>query len=495
MALLFEGTMKEHDDPSIASETCPVSQPGRAEAISWVSGFGTLWFFKRFARDPLGAVSDALQRHGPLFGYRPCAGIPRRGRTTIFALGAEYNRAVLGNTRTWHTGHLPTGGPPGSALFRLGENVVSLNGPRHQYYRKLLSRPLARSSVEAMGNDISKIVNEAVEGWPLGVVDLWPLAKELMRTVAVALLFSGDQVRGKKLDALISQLVRDSKSPSVYLSRAGFPGRAFENLLGLAEQVESCAMEIASAKQGETCQRDLIAVIVNSADENGAPPKQDVIAGQIPILFGASYETCQTVLSWTIFLLAQHPEIAREVQNEILAACGDGPPGLSRVGELPLLNAVFRESMRLLPPIPFQTRIAAEPAELGGNQIEPGTYVQISPFLTNRAPELYDEPDRFKPERWSRINPSNFEYLAFSAGPRACPGLSFGTGVVKLALVAILSRFRFSLVPETRVNYRVAVTMAPSDGMQMTLSEPDGAWARVPVRGTVGSLVKMAGTP
>jgi cytochrome P450 len=487
-----------------SSGGCRLPAPTGAESVSLseptlssraglpvVRGMGTLWFFYHFIRDPLNSARAAFDRYGPLVAFESFAGVPKSGRTTIFAVGADFNRAILSEPHIWHTGHLPTGGPPGTALFRLGENLVSLNGPRHDYYRKLLARPLRGANIEQLGDDIGELVARKVAAWPLGAVDLWPLAQDLMRTVAVALLFSGDQARGAALGKLIGQLARESKSAQVYLSRAGFPGGAYQRLLRRAEEVERCAINLAATKRGVKSERDLISLIVNSPDETGGKPSQEHIAGHIPVLFGSSYETCQTVLTWTIFLLAQHPHVARAVTDEISAALKGASPTLSRVASLPLLDAVVRESMRLLPPVPYQTRVAFQPTQLGGHAVAPRTYVLLSPFLTNRAPEIYDEPARFKPERWSRINPSAFEYLAFSGGPRACPGFSFGTSVVKVAVATILSRFRVSLVPGARIDYRVAITMAPRNGLAVTLHEPDGAWSSAPVKGQITRLVDM----
>jgi cytochrome P450 len=456
-----------------------------------VSGLGTLRFFSRFIRDPLKAARDALERRGPLIAYEPCLSLPRRGRTTIFATGARYNRAILGDPGTWQTGPLPTRGPKGSALDRLGENLVSMNGPRHAYYRKLLSQPLRTTSIEQLGDDIGKFVTGAVAAWPQGGVDLWLLAHELMRSVAVALLFGGDQARGLQMANLIKCIFRESKSAPVYLNRAGLPGNAYKRLLDRAEQVERCALAVAGAKRGQSGERDLVSLIVNSPDETGAAPNHDVVAGQIPVLFASTYETCQTLLTWTLFLLAQHPEIARDVADEVSGELAGAPPTLSRVGSLPLLNAVVKEGLRLLTPVPFQTRIASKQTQIDGHDIRTGTYVLISPFLTNRAPNIYDEPSRFKPERWSRINLSPFEYLAFSGGPRTCPGFAFGTGVVKVALAAILSRFCVRLVAGSRIDYRVAITMAPSKGLKAILCKADGAWTRVPVKGRINSLVDL----
>lgn len=307
-------------DRAVPSDATPPS----VVEMPVVSGLGTLGFFSRFVRDPLNAGRDAFLRRGPLIAYRPFLGIPRRGRTTIFAVGGKFNRAVLGDPGKWHTGHLPTGGPKGSALDRLGENLVSMNGARHAYYRKLLSQPLRTASIEHMGDDIGELVTRAVAGWPLGAVDLWPLAQDLMRSVAVALLFSGDQIRGRQMGALIQRICRESKSARVFLNRAGQPGKAYSALLRSAEEVESCALGIAETKRGQKSERDLISLIVNSPDETGAAPSRDLIAGQIPILFGSSYETCQSVLTWTLFLLAQHPKVARDVTDEIAAALAGG---------------------------------------------------------------------------------------------------------------------------------------------------------------------------
>jgi fatty acid omega-hydroxylase len=103
---------------------------------------------------------------------------------------------------------------------------------------------------------------------------------------------------------------------------------------------------------------------------------------------------------------------------------------------------------------------------------------------------LYENPARFKPERWSRINPSGFEYMAFSGGPRVCPGSSFGTAVVKVSIAAILARFCISIVPGVRIDHRVAVTMAPR-GLPVVLHAPDRGWTASPVTGQVCDMVEL----
>jgi cytochrome P450 len=469
---------KSVDAPTIGREVVPVR----------VRGVATLWYFLRMLNDPISCVRSVFERYGSLVAFESFA-LHRRG-DTVLAVGAEFNKAVLGDITTWRTGPLPVSGPKGSALDRLGQNLVSLNGPRQTYYRKLLSQPIRSSHMAQLGDDMGQFVAGGVASWPEGLADLWPLSKHLVRSVAVAMLFGGDQARGAALAELSEQLMVESKTRQVYLCRAGFPGKAFKKLQRRAEQVERCALDFAETKRGVLNERDMLSVLVNSPDETGATPSPDIIAGQIPILFGATHETCQTALAWTLFLIAQHPDVARDLVDEISGALAGAPPTLSRVAHLPLLDAVVKESMRILPPVPNLARVASQSTSLGGYDVRRGTWIVLSSFLTNRAPELYDEPARFAPERWSRITPSGFEYMVFSGGPRVCPGSSFGTAVVKVSIAAILSRFCISIVPGARIDRRVAVTMAPR-GLPVVLHPPGRGWTASPVTGQVCDMVEL----
>src|SRR5262249_50496950 len=184
----------------------------------------------------------------------------------------------------------------------------------------------------------------------------------------------------------------------------------------------------------------------------GAAPAADEVAGHLPILFASTYETCQTVLLWTLVLLAQHPDVARDLVDEISGALAGEPATPARVRNLPFLDAVGKESMRVLPAVPYQVRMAMQPTGLGGYDVAAGSHAILSPFLTNRDPQVYEEPTRFRPQRWSHISPTPFDYLAFSGGPRMCPGSWFGTAVVKVALATLLSRLRVSILPGTRIH-------------------------------------------
>jgi cytochrome P450 len=112
----------------------------------------------------------------------------------------------------------------------------------------------------------------------------------------------------------------------------------------------------------------------------------------------------------------------------------------------------------------------------------------LNAFLTNRDPDLYPEPERFKPERWEHIDPSPYDYLVFSAGPRICPGSWFGTAVLKVAIAAILTRYRVALVPDTRIDYQVKIALSPRAAVPVTLHPQDGRFSAAPIRGAINTL-------
>jgi cytochrome P450 len=372
-------------------------------------------------------------------------------------------------------------------------NLVSLQGPRHKYYRKLLMPPLQKHSVYDMGASIAELVTRDVETWPLGTpVDLAPLIEHLMRSVAVALLFGDDQARGHELAELVARhMVMNSKT-EMQLCPLNIPGLPFRRMMALAEDIERCVIDFAASKRGRLASRDLLSIITNSPDETGAPPSEHLIAGHIPILFAASFETCQAVLTWTLFLLAQHPDVAGDLVDEVTAAFRGATPTPAQAEKLPLLNAVVLESLRILPSVPFQVRVSERETELAGRPLAKRTRLIISAYITNRLPPLYEEPDRFKPERWSRIAPSPFEFLTFSAGPRTCPGYWFGMSVVKVAVAAIVQRMRFTLTPGARIDRRVAITMTPPGGLPATLARQDQQWRAVPVTGKILDMVDLS---
>jgi cytochrome P450 len=170
------------------------------------------------------------------------------------------------------------------------------------------------------------------------------------------------------------------------------------------------------------------------------------------------------------------------------------PPRIEDLAQLPLLERVVKESLRILPPVPFNHRISAEDTELGGYAVPRGTELIASIYRTQRMPELFPEGDRFRPERWENLDPGPYAYSPFGAGPRMCIGATFALMEVRIVLAMLLQTLRVELAPNARIDRFISITMAPKHGLPMHLHPPDRHFPRTPtpVRGNIHQMVALA---
>jgi cytochrome P450 len=189
--------------------------------------------------------------------------------------------------------------------------------------------------------------------------------------------------------------------------------------------------------------------------------------------------------------LAQHPKVMHALMDELEGTLAGGQPSADLLARMPMLEAVIKESMRILPPVPYTVRAVVEPCGLDDIALAKGDRVILGHYIVHRMPDLYDEPEQFQPERWFRINPDQYEYLPFSAGPRTCIGYGFAMTAIKIALAMILFGFRLTIVPDTRIDRVVKITMRPRYGLPMSIHKQDRGFEAVPVRGNIHEMVKL----
>ena len=470
-----------------ATTATPVRLTGPA-ALRW--GFA-------FARDPLIATRHCLDAFGPFVVLADALPFLRLGRVVLFGVplvltaGANFQRELLSDPATWRGVSLLPGGPRNSAARRMSQGLTRMTGERHAYYRRQLAPPLRKPAVDALAQEMARLTEAEIASWPAGqIVDLWDEPRRLMRRLAVALLFGGASEQTERIADLVSRLMERKWSVGAFVP-INLPITPYGQIVRTAEILQHHLLEWVASKRGQVDGRDLASIIVNSPDADGNPADDAAIVEQLPSLFAAASEAAQSALTWTMLLVAQHPHVARELLAELRNKLGATSPSWQAITDLPYLDAVIKESMRLLPPVPLQMRVAQHDATVAGHPVPRGTRVILNTMLTNRMSDLYPDGDVFRPERWSTISPSMFEWPVFSGGPHACPGYWFGMTAVKIALATILMRFRISLQPDARIDYQVQPTMRPLRRVPMRLNPQDGAFAATPIRGTISSLVKL----
>ncbi|MFQ3183714.1 MAG: cytochrome P450 [Alteromonas macleodii] len=217
-----------------------------------------------------------------------------------------------------------------------------------------------------------------------------------------------------------------------------------------------------------TAPDDLLTKIMTTADPISRQTfSMEEVVDQVALFFLAGHETSASALGWTLYLLAMHPDWQERLAVEAAAVTSD----FSSVSKLRLCHDVFRESLRLYPPVPMMVRETKCPEEMRGRIAPKGAQVVLSPWHLHRHERLWDNPDGFDPMRWGTENGRLCQrdaYIPFSAGPRVCIGAGFAMVEGPLLLSMLLYRFRFELTDH------VPVPVA-----HLTVRARDGIWLNV----------------
>jgi cytochrome P450 len=218
---------------------------------------------------------------------------------------------------------------------------------------------------------------------------------------------------------------------------------------------------------------DLATKIMTTPDPvTGAAFGTAEMVDQVAIFFLAGHETSASALAWALYLLATHPE----AQERVVEEAAQIVPEFATVGGLRFTRDVFREALRLYPPVPMLVRETARPEEFRGRKVRRGAQVVISPWHLHRHERLWDRPDAFDPDRWAGEGRETARegYLPFSRGPRVCPGAGFAMLEGTLMLAHLLRAYRFEPVAD-RVPVPVAhLTVRARDGIWLRVSRRDG---------------------
>jgi cytochrome P450 len=316
--------------------------------------------------------------------------------------------------------------------------------------------------------------------------------RELTLQIASAVLFSHDPEEALPIGRLIDHWLRLSFAGPVWLFPVNIPGTPYHRLLRLAQRIEEQILAMIAKRRGSSEKHaDVLSILMEARDEENRGMTDTELVGQTAILFMASFETTASALTWTLFLLAQHPAVMRDLMDELDGVLGGKPPDAEQLARLPFLANVIKESMRVLPPVPYTVRATTKYLNMGPHRVPTGARIFCSHYLTHHLPDLYPEPERFRPERWSEIDPNQYEYMPFSAGPRMCIGAMFATQLLKISLATMLQQFRFTVVPETRIDRIVRITMQPRQGLPMIISRNDRQFAASPVQGQIREMVTL----
>lgn len=222
-----------------------------------------------------------------------------------------------------------------------------------------------------------------------------------------------------------------------------------------------------------TAPQDLATKIMTTPDpETGAMFSSDDMVDQVAIFFLAGHETSASALAWALYLLATHPEWQERVRAEAEVFNDE----FSHLAKLKETRKVFREALRLYPPVPMMVREASKKQVFRNRSVEKGAQIVLSPWHLHRHERHWNNPDAFDPDRWARDEEKTAQreaYIPFSSGARVCPGAGFAMMEGVLLLSKLVGAFEFQADA-----FRVPVPVA-----HLTVRADDGIWLKVTARG------------
>ncbi|MGF1464872.1 MAG: cytochrome P450 [Sandaracinaceae bacterium] len=356
-------------------------------------------------------------------------------------------------------------------------SVILLDGPRHMRQRRLLLPPFHGERMRAYGEAMAEITQASIDGWPEG--EAFRLQERtqaitldvILRTVFGAGAGSEERALRQPLEALLTyvanpvwlvpQLRRDYGP--------GSPGRRLRDLLGEVDAALFALLRRHRAATGEGT--SILHLLLQARDEDGAPMGDDELRDELLTLLVAGHETTATALGWAIGLMLESPSTLERAVREVDDALGDGPLDVERMGELPYLDAVAKESLRLAPVIPIVGRRLQRPLRLGGLDLPRGVVAVPNVYLTHHNPRVWPDPDRFDPERFLGTRVSPYAFLPFGGGIRRCIGMAFALYEMRVVLATILRRVRLAPAPGYRLGLtRRSITFSPTRGLPVVAS-------------------------
>ncbi|MCC5969656.1 MAG: cytochrome P450 [Pararhodobacter sp.] len=225
-----------------------------------------------------------------------------------------------------------------------------------------------------------------------------------------------------------------------------------------------------------TAPDDLATKIMTTADpQTGERFNTGEMVDQVATFFLAGHETSASALAWTLYLIALDPELQARLAAEANVVLGDSPQ-FGAVSRLRLARDVFREALRLYPPLPMLVRQAARPECFRKRDVKPGAQIVVSPWHLGRHENLWSDPDAFCPARWQTPEgkaAARDGFIPFSSGPRACSGAGFAMIEGPLLLAMLAQRFTFAPV----------AGQEPVPVAFLTVRARDGIWLDVSPRG------------
>ncbi len=370
----------------------------------------------------------------------------------------------------------------------LGEGLLTSEGSFWQKQRKLMQPAFRHENIATYAETMVIATSRMLDGWRNGETRdvheaFMAVTLEIVTKVLFGSVIPGDAATvAQSLTIMMEDFNR--QAGLAFLLPESVPIPTFFRLKRAIEQVDAMIYKLVDSRRtdrraarnrnGESPRHDLLEMLLSAQDEAGSEMSNEQVRDEVMTLFLAGHETTANALTWTWYLLAQHPDVAKKLAAEIDSVLDGRAPSAADVSRLPYTEMVIKESMRVYPPVWAIGRQSIKPFDAGGYHLPAKSNVVILQWTLHRDPRYWIDPEVFDPERWSpegaRYKPiPRFAYFPFGGGPRVCIGAGFAMMEAILLLATVAQRFRMDLAPKQKVRMLPSVTLRPRRGIKMIL--------------------------
>ncbi len=363
------------------------------------------------------------------------------------------------------------------AKVLLGEGLLTSEGELHKRQRRLSQPAFHRDRLIGYGSAMVDCAMKTRESWnPGDQLDISREMNHLTLAIVARTLFSADvsgeadEIRSALSDVL--GLFDMVLSPfSEWFEKLPLPSvRRFERA---RDRLDKTIYRIIGERRATgRDEGDLLSMLLLAhTDEDGSMDDKQV-RDEALTLFLAGHETTANALSWTWYLLSQHPEIEARFHQEIDRVLDGRAPAFEDLPQLKYVEMVFAEAIRLYPPAWSVGRRNLQEYRIGDYLIPPRTVILMSPYVVQRDPRWFPEPDRFLPERFlpeAVASRPKFSYFPFGGGARVCIGERFAWMEGVLLLATLAQKWRLRLAKDARIETKALITLRPNYGMPMVI--------------------------
>ncbi len=322
--------------------------------------------------------------------------------------------------------------------------LVVSDGPEHQRRRRLVQPAFATRAINGYVDVMVDEATRTIDQWTVGSeVNVYDELRRAIRRIAMRTLF-GDTLgdRSEEFGDSLATAIDYVNSPKQVIAQLPLPFTGyFGAVKGRKRADQIVQAEIDRRRALPPTDNDLLDRLINATDDEGGAALSDTeVLDQVVSLVVAGYDTTSAAAGWTLHELLHNDGEWKRAAVEVHEVVGDDRLTVDHLARLPHLDRVVNESLRLWPPGFISARKAKDDFVFDGHSIKAGTMVLYSPYVTQRMPDFWTEPDRFNPDRWLDLEVDPYAFVPFGGGYRRCIGFAFATQELKVLVAEVLRR-------------------------------------------------------